>query len=204
MLAGFVMLSASVSIFCAGQSRWPIDKDAHQVGMYKASAIPACRSGIPILTLDSLGPLHPGQTREALARACPRGIYAWEWGNEGIPTPAILLRFGDAVVEVEFPDTAASSRVYRITTESPAIRTAEGFGVASRLDDITKTWGAPTFGEGECVLYVWYNTRRGLSFRVRVPDAWECEDVLAVQEHGASRLPPVTTIRQVLLFQPSP
>jgi len=204
VLAFSGFLVAAVSLRCTGQSRWPADKDSHQASAYVADSIPQCLAAVPVITRDSLGPLHPGQPLADLERHCGQLRYAWEWGNEGIATPAVLLRFGDAAVEVEFPDTLPTAKTYRIRTESPAVRTVEGFGVGSQIQGMTRAWGAPTYGSGECVLYVWFKSRPGLSFRVRVPEAWECEDVQAVERGGTSKLPAGTTVREVLLFSPRP
>jgi hypothetical protein len=62
-----------------------------------------------------------------------------------------------------------------------------------------REWGSPTFGVGECVLYVWFKSHPGFSFRVRVPEKWQCEDVLAVEQGAASKLPSTTPVREVLL-----
>ncbi len=197
----FAAVATLSSAHAAAQARWPSDRDQGQINLGVSGSVPSCRPAVPPLMIDSLGPLRPGQPLVALERACPRLRYGWDWGDEGIPAPAVLLRFGTAMVEVELRDTLPSSPVYRVRTESPAIRTADGFGTGSALAAIVSAWGPPTFGVGECVLYVWFASHPGLSFRVRVPASWECEDVLAVEQGRASKLPPGTTVREVLLFR---
>ena len=204
VLAVSALLLAAVSFRCTGQSRWPADKDAHQAATYVPDSIPQCLAATPVLTSDSLGPLRPGQTLAEVERRCGHLRYGWEWGNEGIPTPAVLVRLGEARVEVEFPDTVPSAKNNRIRTESPVVRTTEGFGVGSQIQDMTRAWGAASYGAEECVLYVWFKNRPGLSFRVRVPEAWQCADVHAAERGRTPKLPAGTTIREVILFSPRP
>ena len=197
----FAFVVAVVSLPCHAQQRWPRDKDRYQVGTYPSDSVPQCRTAAPVLTADSLGPVRPLQRLAELERICPRLRYAWEWGHEGIPTPAVLLRLGEAVVEVEFPDTVPSSPAYRIRLDNPIVKTADGFGPGSELEAMARAWGAPRFGVGECVLYASFESRPGLSFRVRVPESWQCGDVNEVERGKAPQLPPGTTVREVLLFQ---
>src|SRR2546430_14967086 len=113
-----LVLACICASLATAQSPWPGDHDRYQLANLQLDSAPTCRAVVPLLTSDSLGPLRPGQSLRELERACPRLLFGWDWGNEGIPAPAVVLRFGRAVVEVEFSDTAPTSGAYRISTDS--------------------------------------------------------------------------------------
>jgi len=199
-LSGIALVGIGVSAATA-QSRWPADQDRYQLGNLDLDSAPICRTAVPLLTIDSLGPLRPGQTPRALQGACPRLLFGWDWGSEGIPAPAVVLRFGEAVVEVEFPDTTGETVASRISSSNQLMKTADGFGPGSSLTAMMRAWGEPTFGINECALYVWFRSRPGLSFRVEVPASWQCEDVLAVEQGDVAKLAPSTVVGNVSLFR---
>src|SRR5258705_5121753 len=199
-LAGFALVCIGVSAATA-LTRWPADQDRYHLGSLPLHSAPVCRVTVPRLAMDSLGPLRPGQILRDVERVCPRLLYGWDWGTEGIPAPAVVLRLGGSVVKMEFPDTASSSGANRVSTDSRLVKTVDGFGPGSSLTAMTRAWGPPTFGAAECVLYVWFSSHPGLSFRVDVPKRWRCEDVLAVGQGNSAKLPPGPTGPGAFLFR---
>jgi len=184
----------------AGPNRWLADPEMNNgVSLGHAQSAPRCGAKTPTLTAGSLGPLKPGQPLRDLETRCPNLRYGWYW-NEGMPTPVALLRLGDAAVMVELSDSTDSGTIERITTASP-VRTGDGFGPGSRLSAMITAWGKPTFGVGECALYVQFPSRRGLSFSIEVPDNWDCLASGRVERSGdATLLPKGTRVGQVLLI----
>src|SRR5688572_15499339 len=126
MRTSLLFLLTVVVVPCDAQTRWPIDRDRHQVSAVIVDSVPQCRPAAPVITADSLGPLHPHQLLAALERACPRLKYTWEWGDEGIPTPVTLVRLGGALVEVEFNDTVPNALAMRLRLLSAGAETTEG------------------------------------------------------------------------------
>ena len=201
--ASAIILLTTAASLATAQEGWPPDPDAFQITRYATTAAPVCTEHTPRLTTDSLGPLVPGQTLSDIRQRCPHLAYGWDWGDEGVPTPAVLVRLGDLLAEIEFDDTLPSSLAYRISTVSPQAQTLDGYGPGSLLREMADAWGAPEFGVGECVLYAWFKSRPGLSFRVVVPKAWDCADLVTYEESSTSRpLPADTKVQDVLLFRP--
>ena len=191
--------AATVAASLPAQTRWPADR--YQFRRLALDSAPLCRQTVPVLTPDSLGPLRTGQPLRDVERACPHVLYWWSWTVDGIPTPAVLLRFGHAFIEAVFSDTLSTSLVLRLVTHSPLIRTVEGFGPGSRLAWISRSWGAHRFGERECVLYTWYRSRPGIIFQVNVPDDSGCDAGQVVRDGERARLPWTTTVREVVLVR---
>ena len=182
------------------QTRWPSDAERNQVPLASAAHAPLCQAKTPTLTNRSIGPVRPGQSLQELEKTCPKLQYAWHW-NEGLPTPVTLVRFGKASLMIEFSGTTTSSMIYRITTADAQVRTADGFGPGSPLSAIIRAWGKPSFALGECVLAVWFASRPGLSFKVELPDNWDCLASGRVEQTGdVSLLPLGTRVGMALLF----
>ena len=192
-LCAAVPLAASLS----AQSRWPADP--YRLARIPLDSAPACRQSVPVLTKDSLGPLRPGEQLQDLERACPHLLYVWSWTDEGIPTPAVWLQFGQARILVVFSDTLSTSWVLRLVTNSPLVRTAEGFGPGSRLAWISHSLGQLSFGQRECMLYAKYHSRPGLVFKVNAPDTWGCDAREALLSGRRLVIPRTTTVLEVVL-----
>src|SRR5215831_20930551 len=172
-VATAILLATANTPVGAADSRWPSPPDLNQqVTLADGQLAPRCVATTPTLTTRSLGPLRPGQSLRDLEKTCPALRYGWFW-NEGSPNPVVLLRLGEAGVMVEFSDATPTSTVYRITTAFP-VRTGDGFGPGSELSAMVRAWGQGSFGVAECGLYVWFSTRRGLSFSVDVPEGLDC------------------------------
>lgn len=180
------------------------DDISNGVSLSDAKHAPLCSSKTPLLTTNSLGPVRPGQTLAELENICPSLHYGKYW-SEGMATPAVLLRLGEASLMIEFSDDTPNdqSKIWRVTTDSP-VRTTDGFGPGSLLSDMIRAWGKPSFGVGEVELFAWFSTRKGLSFRVDLPDteSWDCFAMGQLED--AALLPKGTRVGTVLLFMPEP
>jgi hypothetical protein len=193
-----ILLARSLAV---AQPDWPAPPDRHQIGLDAAATAPLCRTRIPLLTKRSLGPLHPGQSLRDVQGICPRLVYGWH-GDEGdLWTPVAVTRLGPVSVVIEFSGTEPDSSVYRISTSSDRARTRDGFGPGVLLSAMAAAWGAPRFAVGECVLYAWFHSRPGLSFRIGLPHDWDCVTSARLENTGDMRLlPRGTRITEVLLF----
>jgi hypothetical protein len=182
---------------------WPSDRDAGQPsGQERAllARVPNCGVAPTLLTPDSIGPLHLGISVADLAARCPGGLARWDWGDEGIPEPAVFVRVGEGLVELVFSDTLQSSPAYRVQTDDAWFRTHQGVGVGSNLMSLREHYGEPKLAEGECVLYASFETLPGLSFRLGLPSAVECADLY---QYVATPLllPAETVVRRVHLYR---
>lgn len=187
-----------------GQQRWSEDQAGHQMAVASASQAPSCREGTPVLTPDSIGPVSPGQSLADLEQTCPELYYAWDWGDEGIPEPAVAVRLGDAVAVAVLKDTISTSLIYRVRVVSEAARTEEGFGPGTRVTEIIDRWGEPEFGVAECVLYMWFPARPGLSWRLRLASEGDCVDLAEFERTGdVGELLRGARVQEAILYEPS-
>ncbi|MCA9466104.1 MAG: signal peptidase I [Nitrospira sp.] len=187
------------------EKRWPVEDDvSNEISLSDTKHAPLCSSKTPLLTTTSLGPVRPGQTLAELENICTSLHYGKYW-SEGMATPAVLLRLGEASLMIEFSDDTPNdqSKIWRVTTDSP-VRTTDGFGPGSLLSDMVKAWGKPSFGVGECELFAWFSTRNGLSFRVNLPDTqdWGCFAMSRLKD--SALLPKDARVGKVLLFMQEP
>lgn len=163
--------------------------------------IPQCGKQVPSVTADSVGPFHAGQTLAEVLQACPAVYRAWDWGYEGIPSPVVVVRLGDAAVFAQLEDTALDSRVYHVSTADAA--TPEGLGSGSRLSELLAAYGQGRLVEGECVFGITFDTKPGLSFLLKWPEdePVECGDlVMLVNQNAIDELPPGTTVRYLVQY----
>ena len=185
-----------------GQERWPTDQLAHQMAPVFILEIPSCRELTPLLTLDSIGPVSPGESLAGLEHRCPKLYYAWDWGDEGIPEPAVAVRLGDAVAIAVLTDTISTSLIYRVRVVTEAARTEEGFGLGTLATEIIDMWGEPEFGVAECVLYMWFPARPGLSWRLRLGSEWDCVDLAEFERTGdVGELLRGAKVQEAILYQ---
>jgi hypothetical protein len=160
--------------------RWP---DARQrEGSGALAAVPSCGSDLPLIAPGSFGALRPGQSLQEVAATCPRALALWDWGDEAIPQPLLVVHLGGAIVELTFEDTLASSSVVNLRISHPRARTAEGVGPGSTLGDLVRAYGPARFDEAECVLYATFGRAEGLSFWLWLPRPFECTDVTRLAE----------------------
>lgn len=192
---------------CSSADAWPEDREANQLQVIRfrngegrpgSTQVPQCRESAPSMTPDSVGPVRAGQTLKELRRACPELLRGWDWGDEGVPAPAVAVRLGDAVVTAELDSTLAASRVRAVTVEHGSARTPEGFGPGSTLGEMARAWGAPRLIEGECVIEAVFPGREGLVWRLSIPGRPDCAQVGEIaRANAADRLPPETVVSRV-------
>jgi hypothetical protein len=151
-------------------SPFPTDRDTTRLKATLAGGrVPSCGSGIPRITADSIGPFRPGIPLAELARRCPNLLYGWVGISDGIPVATVAARVGGATVTGFASDSSAAAIVNRVELSGPGPRTAEGFGVGSKLGEMQRVYGAPQSSESDCVLMVWFDTHPGLNFHLEYP-----------------------------------
>ena len=153
-------------------SPFPADKDTarlHARLAGPAAGVPACGSGVPRITADSIGPFRPGMSVSELARRCPGLLYGWVMISDGYPVPTVAARVGGATVTAFASDSSSNAIVNRVEISGPGPRTAEGMGVGSTLGQLQSAYGAPQASESDCILMVWFDTRPGLNFHLEYP-----------------------------------
>jgi len=187
--------------------RWPNDKDRYQPGRLDSlrAMTPKCSQAPAVITNDSIGSLRPSLTLTEVSAICPTAAALWDWGDEGIPEPALFVRVGESLIELTLEDTLPNSRVTQVRTQDSTLRTSAGFGVGSRFVELAKVLGAPHLEEGECVLYVNFDLAVGLSFRLDMPNAEDlCEKIPGIARRNEwSKLPLGTRISEVVLYRPA-
>ena len=170
----FAFAAAAAPLGVSAQVRWPADQETCQLVPGKPVPVPQCRSVTPVLTSDSVGPVHPGMRVGDLLRVCPRAYLGWHW-EEGIPEPGAVVRLGRVLALALLQDTTGPKAVvYRILIADSNAKTVEGIGPHSRLGDMIKAWGVPKLGAAECALYASFETRPHLSWIMEFPSKWDC------------------------------
>jgi hypothetical protein len=178
-------------------SPFPTDRDTTRLKATLAGGrVPACGSGTPRITADSIGPFRPGIALADLARRCPALLYGWVGISDGIPVATVAARVGGATITGFASDSSAGAIVDRVELSGRGPRTAEGFGVGSTLGEMQRVYGAPQASESDCVLMVWFDTRPGLNFHLEYP-AGEQRDCGALSE---APLPPTLSVASVIII----
>ncbi len=145
-----------------GRSRsvkWPAPDSSPQLQSYvyawpDSVAPPAkCREAPAAIDGDSIGPLRIGQLLPSLLAQCPEPFLGWDWGDEAIPEPALMVRIGSGTVLVTLTDTSETASVYYLSTTDTAFHTSGGAHVGMPVDSLSARLGPLEFLEGECGLY---------------------------------------------------
>ena len=135
----------------------------------------ACRDTAVAIDGDSIGPLRIGQLLPSVLANCPQPLVGWDWGDEGIPTPALMVRFGVGTVLITLTDTTDTASVYYLSTTSTALRTVDGVHIAMPVDSLNARLGPLEFVEGECGLFAVSRRRPHLGAQLTLPaDSLEC------------------------------
>jgi hypothetical protein len=173
---------------------WPADEMEYQISNLseQRAALRPCREQVPLLTSDSVGPLHAGMSVEEAAAACPDHIVGWDWGDEGMPEPAMLVGLGSSTAKLIFEGTEPFRATYAVTvTDGSAFRTKAGVGPGSSFAELTEAYGEPeVVEEGECVLWAIFQPEDQLSWKIRLPDMIDCPNVAEIGWAGVPKLIP--------------
>ncbi len=187
----------------APEVHWPADRDSNQLAaltLAELRHLPVCDTAPP-LTADSIGPLAPGRTAVQVLERCPGSRLVWDWGDEGVPEPAMVVHLGAGVVDVAFEDTLPDSRAYRLVTADTVFRTAEGIGPGHHFGELLRAYGPPdTLAEAECVLYAAYARMPALTWRLHLGDNVACEEVVRIADSGDARLIPRGALLESVLL----
>jgi hypothetical protein len=186
--------------------RWPSDRDENQPGPLDSlrAKAPRCSTAPAAITKDSIGHLKPSLTLAEVSSLCPDAMPLWDWGDEGIPEPALFLRLGQSLVELTLEDTLATSRVTYVRSGDSSLRTPSGIGPGSLFRDLTRVYGTPHLQDAECVLYATFDSAAGLSFRLDMPGEQKCETIPGMAHRKEWRkLPAGTRVSDVILYPPA-
>ncbi len=182
--------------------RWPADQEAHQLGALdsvRPATVPMCRPEEPLFTGDSVGLLRVGQALREVAAVCPQVKATWHWGDEGIPTPVLLVRFGSAVLQLSLEDTIPASRVLSVSSHSPATRTSAGIHPGSTFAELLRAYDTIELVEEECVLYSSASAASGLSFRLDLARSLDCAELAVLPDNAAAAgLPSHTRVKALI------
>ena len=183
---------------------WPEDQTTYQLANLDSLnlTVPRCGDNAQ-LSPDSVGFLQLGQSVSAVAARCADAVPMWDWGDEGIPAPVLLIRIGDTALQLAFEDTLASSVLVTIATGDSSARTSLGVGPGSSFGQLTQAYGPARLVEGECVLHATFASAPGLSFRLDTRRALDCEEIVQVAAaNAAPRLPSSTRVSEVFVYRP--
>lgn len=123
------------------------------------------RGGEPVVGREGVGPVRLGMTAGAVRQAAPQ-TRDTTWMVEGTREQGMVvpLEGRGQVTTVLTGDT-----VSRIYVRDRTIRTEEGLGVGSRLEELRSAYGRPCADVGEGVVVVWFPNRPGVSFALDAP-----------------------------------
>jgi hypothetical protein len=130
---------------------------------------------------DRIGPVRLGMSSAALRQAVPSARDT-TWTQEGMAERGVWapLDGGGRALAVLSGDS-----VVRVEVRDPAVRTPEGLGVGSRLDELRSAYGTACADVGEGIVVVWFAGAPGVSFAL---DAAPPADVAQLRA-SADRLP---------------
>jgi hypothetical protein len=138
--------------------------------------------------------------KRVLAR-CPNVHRYWDWGDEGIPEPAVALLVEGGLIRVTFADTLPASLVQRVFTGALRARTAAAVGPGSTIAELERAYGPLSFATAECAIYAWSPRMSGVSWVLQFPTGWDCTRAARV-DSGEEKPPGTTRIMQVIVFVP--
>ena len=182
---------------------WPADQSAYQLGNLDSLRlkVPSCGVVAIPFTVDSVGPLHPGQTLGQVSARCPHGLAMWDWGDEGIRSPVLIVQFGTMTVRIALEDTLSTSHVTSLLSVDSTARTREGVGPGSTVAALERAYGALKYVEGECAVFATLPRTPGISFRLDLLKNFKCG---SLEGDGDShwRAPAGARVREMFVYAP--
>jgi hypothetical protein len=161
--------------------RWPPPDSSPQLQAYRyawpagVEPAPICRPREVVIDRDSIGPLRIGQRLPTILAQCPHVLVGWDWGDEAIPEPALMVRFGSATVLITLTDTSDTGTIYYLSTSDTSLHTLDGIRVGQPVTEVDKRVGPLKFLEGECGLYASSKRRPTLGIHLTLPaDSLDC------------------------------
>lgn len=122
---------------------------------------------------DRLGAARLGMSAAALRQAVA-GARDTSWMQEGSQERGTVFPLqGGRSLAVLSGDT-----VVRIEVRDTVVRTREGLGVGSRLEELRAAYGRACAGTGEGTLVVWFPSAPGISFALDAPLPGQPEQIL--------------------------
>jgi hypothetical protein len=109
---------------------------------------------------DQIGPVRLGMTTAALRQSVPAARDT-NWTEQGTAQRGTWVPLGSAgrMLALLSGDT-----VVRLEVRDPAVRTREGFGVGSRLDELRSAYGSACADVTEGAVVVWFAAAPGVRF----------------------------------------
>jgi hypothetical protein len=109
---------------------------------------------------DRIGPVHLGMRAAALRQAVPTARDT-TWTQEGMSQRGAWASLDDGgrMLAVFSGDS-----VVRLEVRDPTVRTREGLGVGSRLEELRSAYGTGCADVGDDVVVVWFPDAPGVSF----------------------------------------
>ena len=150
-------------------------------------------SGKLTLTGEGVGVVRVGQPAETVRRACHIARHKPKKGEAPPPNDLLDFKIGATPVEVEI----ANGRVWRVTIDGGALRTADKLGVGDSLARLLAS-GAARAGQTEGVIYATTAAHCGMSFALTYqPKGGEDRDNWTAE--ALARLPADTKIDRILM-----
>ena len=182
-------------------SPWPADTHDVSIGHFsfevpaQRQKVPRCSERVPLVTPDSVGPMHAGQTLAELRRACPELLFGWYYTDDQLWAPVAAARLGDGVALAVLDGTAPDARVSLVAALDSTMRTPEGIGARSRLQAARHAYGDPQLVQRKCAVFVRWPNRPGITARLLLPDetGWECSAMRKLAHDNDLRKVPLDT-----------
>lgn len=114
---------------------------------------------------DRLGPASLGMSGAEL-RGAAAGARDTTWSQEGMTERGLMLQAGGGG---EALAVLSGDSVVRIEVRDSVVRTREGLGVGSTLEELRATYGRTCGAVGEGIVVVWFPAAAGISFALDSP-----------------------------------
>jgi hypothetical protein len=162
----------------------------------------ACGANDPTIDPGGIGPIRVEHTVADIHSLCPAAQRVWELGDEAIPEPAMVVRFGRTVVEVVFADTLRTAKVVRIMVEDSSARLRGHLRTGELLRGFTQVLGPIHVSDIECGLHASFDRVRGISVWLGIPHEVDCAKTTALADSIAKGSLRGVTVGRITVFRP--